>query len=472
MVRFSVRRVIAAVSIFVLPLALVTTPASSAVVPGDNWSAYLLGPGHSSFQQRATAITVSNADSLVAVWNWVPDPPTQPDQPPAQLFSSPTVVGGRVYIGAFTGWFYALDEATGEVIWKTFLGYQPAKTCPARGIYATATVAQDSVTRELMVYESGQDGYLYALHASDGTVAWKAFVADPGSERNEGLNWSSPTVIGGRIYVGMSSNCDTPLIRGGLRAFDQTTGDPIATYFTVPEGIVGGSIWSTAAVTSDGASVFVTTGNGDFQGGEQGDSFSIVRLSGADLVKQDIWTVPGLEATNYDFGASPTLFSADLGGNLTPMVGACNKNGNWYAWEQGDLAAGPVWQMHPGSYVCLAAAVWDGQRLFISSDRGGNQNGSIRLVDPATGATSWITKIPGTVIGTPTLNGARVLAVQTYDYDPTASNGVYLLSARTGQLLATISTGGDQIFAQPVFAGPFLFVAAEDQGLTAYTPSG
>jgi len=38
------------------------------------------------------------------------------------FLSSPTVYNGVIYIGAKNGYFYALDETTGAVIWKRFTG--------------------------------------------------------------------------------------------------------------------------------------------------------------------------------------------------------------------------------------------------------------------------------------------------------------------------------------------------------------
>ena len=58
-------------------------------------------------------------------WHWQPGPPTKPGQPSQYLFASPTVYDGSVYIGSNTGVFTALDEATGHVEWKRFLGFVP-----------------------------------------------------------------------------------------------------------------------------------------------------------------------------------------------------------------------------------------------------------------------------------------------------------------------------------------------------------
>ena len=134
--------------------------------------------------------------------------------------------------------------------------------------------------------------------------------------------WDSPLVYAGNIYVGISSQCDKPLVRGGLEEFSQATGAAENTYWSTPAGTVGASIWSSPAAS--GTSVFVTTGNG---ASSSSDGFSIVKLS-ASLSKLDIWTVPAAECdADSDFGGSPGIWSANIGGVSTKMVGACNKNG-------------------------------------------------------------------------------------------------------------------------------------------------
>src|SRR5204863_5466394 len=100
-----------------------------------------------------------------------------------------------------------------------------------------------------------------AMDAADGHDVWPpAVIHVPSPSVSDYFDWSSPTVANGRIYVGVSSACDNPLIRGALKAYDQATGERVATHYTVPAGAVGGSIWTSAAVGSSG-SVFVTTGN-------------------------------------------------------------------------------------------------------------------------------------------------------------------------------------------------------------------
>jgi polyvinyl alcohol dehydrogenase (cytochrome) len=470
-----VRRLIAVV----LMLALLLLPtAGTSGATFVNWPAYLFAANHSSTNKPATAITTANAASLVHAWTWKPANPTMTGQPAATLAASPTVVNGVIYIGANTGVFYALNESTGKELWHRFIAFTPKLTCnSAKGFTGTATVAPDPVSGKLTVYVGAADGYLYALDATTGATTWRALVAKPSATTNDFYLWGSPTVAGGKVYIGMSSQCDNPLVRAGVKAFSQSTGAAVATYFTVPSGSVGGSVWSSPAVNSSG-SVFVTTGNNDPNSRSAGDSISIVRLSST-LARQGIWTVPStMLGQDDDFGASPTLFSATVNGTRTPMVGACNKNGWFYALRAGNLAAGPLWKLQVGAGFsntsgdsCLAGAVWDGSRLFVAGNQttigGTTYFGSVRRLNPATGAPVWQTGLPGAVMGTPSLNGSGVLAAASYDSATGSTNAAYLLNASTGHRLATIATGSKQ-FGQPVFADNMLLLPTITAGLIAY----
>jgi polyvinyl alcohol dehydrogenase (cytochrome) len=464
----------------VILIVALTAPAAGASGAATfvNWPAYLFNARHSSVNKPAVAITTANAGSLVHAWTWTPPRPTMTGQPAATLAASPTVVNGVIYIGANTGVFFAVNEATGTTIWQRFLGFVPKLTCnSAKGFTGTATVRPNPATGRLTVYVGSANGYLYALDAATGAVDWRSLVAAPSSTVNDYYLWGSPTVAGGIIDIGVSSQCDNPLVRGGVRAFRQSDGHPLAAYNTVPVGSLGGSVWSSPIVTSAG-SVVVTTGNANPTSPSPGDSTSFVRLSSS-LVKQDIWTVPAaLLKRDDDFGASPSLFTATLAGTSTPMVGACNKNGWYFALRLGKLSAGPVWKSQIGAGFsnttgdqCIAASVWDGMRLFVAGNQtsigGTTYYGSLRRLNPATGAPIWQTGLPGAVMGTPTLDGSGVLAAVAYDGASGATNAAFLLNAGTGHLLATIATGSRE-FAQPVFADRMLLLATINKGLIAY----
>ena len=90
-------------------------PAAAATGAALDWGQYLHGPQHSSVS-LATAFTPSNAASASQVWHWQPPPVT--GKPAPRLEASPVVAAGRVYIGAESGGFYALNETTGALAWS------------------------------------------------------------------------------------------------------------------------------------------------------------------------------------------------------------------------------------------------------------------------------------------------------------------------------------------------------------------
>lgn len=429
-----------------------------------NWPQYLYSPDHSSANAAATAITPANAARLTRAWQF--NPAT------TGFLSSPVVFNGVIYIGGKNGYFYALNESTGGIIWKRFIGVVPKLTCGRQGFTSTATVAPDPATGNPTVYVYGATGYLYAMNAADGTDVWApAAVAIPSTTVNDYYAWSSPLVTGGNIYVGISSQCDVPLVRGGLSEFSQASGALENTFFTTPPQSVGASIWSSAA--TDGQSIYVTTGNGDL------DSlgFSVIKLSPS-LSQEDIWTVPWNQLVDdSDFGGSPGIWTASIGGVQTPLVGASNKNGTFYAFKTSALSAGPVWQRaiaKGGANV--AAPVFDGTHLFLAATRttigGVRYDGSVRMVNPATGAVVWQTGLTGKIIGTPTVDGGGVIAASSYG-SRGGQNALWLINATTGQIIKTISYGSSSTFAQPVFADGYLFTASQGPlGLQAYTVRG
>jgi polyvinyl alcohol dehydrogenase (cytochrome) len=472
---------LAAVPMIVLGLS----PASRATAQSYiNWSSYLDGVTHNSYNKAATAITQSNAADLTEAWNFMPGAP-----PVASLGydinASPTVHNGVVYVGGNNGTFYALNESTGATLWTQDLGYVNPTSggCGTRGITATATVAPAPSTGTLTVYASGGNGYLYALDAATGAVVWKSLIDLPKGDTANYYDWSSPTLSGGHIYIGVAGSC-TDHVRGALLEYSQATGKRQASYYTVPKGMVGGSIWSTAAVASNG-DIYVGSGNVlPPTPSNEGTSESVIELNPKGLAQIAYWQIPLADqpSDDSDFGASVSLFKTVLPGgtSATPMVGVCNKNGVYYALEQDDLAAGPVWQTRVAavntgndgmSPACLTSTVVDGDNLYVGGTattiNGTSYAGSIDDLNASTGAFIWQDGLSSSVLGTASLDGSGVLAVGTYG-STSQPQADYLINPTTGAILATVSNGDSSQFAQPVFADGYLLIATETAGMYAY----
>jgi polyvinyl alcohol dehydrogenase (cytochrome) len=251
---------------------------------------------------------------------------------------------------------------------------------------------------------------------------------------------------------------------------DATTGAIQHTAYMAPQGCVGGGIWSSPAVDPADGSIYVTTGtpSGCNTPGEMAPS--IVKLRASDLSLVSSWTVPqsAQQFGDADFGATPTLFTATINGVSRSLVGALNKNGIFYAWDRGNLAAGPVWQSTvadpSGSPRSIASAAWDGTRLYVAAGgttiNGTSYYGNISALDPATGAFLWrtgvtgfmsagITVVPGVLIE-PYGAGGNLLFLNTAtgaqlrrismknraDGEATVSNGIVYVSDDKGNLIA------------------------------------
>ena len=433
---------------------------------GQDWPAFLYGPAHSSYAGAQTAITPASTRTLVRKWHFIDRKKAIPGVLGAGYLASPTVADGSVFIGSDDGWFYQLNADTGAVQHQVFIGYQRRKTCRANGVVSTAAVAPDPRTHLPTVYVAGPDGYLYAFSASDLALKWKSVIAIPSARTSNYFDWSSPTIAHGRIYIGLSSHCDVPLIHGGLIGYSQATGRKFAEFHTLPGSADGGSVWSSAAVGEDG-DIYVSTGNGPAADQRLGYAESIVKLAPRTLRPLGYFQLPASQATpDADFGGSPTIFG--------PYVGACNKNGIYYAVHRSTMTLAWSGRIGAGSrngtYAqCSAAAVYDGRHLFFGGTattiRGRAYRGSVQERTTG-GRLVWATGLPDGVIGSPSLDGGGVIAVGTFDN--AAPNAVRLVSARTGKIVRLLVRGGDD-FAQSVFAGGWLYTA-NGSGVYAWGP--
>jgi outer membrane protein assembly factor BamB len=442
-----------------------------AGVPATSWPAYLGGPQHNSYAPLQTAITPTTATTLVQKWS-------QTIGAPYSYLASPIVNRGSVYVGAGNGMFYRLSKSTGRVLAAVNLGFQPQTTCPygGLGVSSTATIAQDPRTHVLTVYVAGGDGYLYALRALTLTTEWRSVIGIPSTTQNDYYDWSSPTVANGKIYVGVASSCDRPLVRGAVLAFRQATGAKLAAFYTVPAGAhnYGASVWSSIAVAQNG-DVFATTGNGPYGRPRLRYSESILKLNPNTLALMGRYQVPVADVTgDGDFGASPEIFGG--------LVGACNKNGIFYALRQSTMKL--VWKQHIGHSTgagpkwsaCLTTPVYNGKDLYFAGNGttidGVFSYGSVQERSPSTGALIRETPLPGGPIGSPTMDGAGVIGVGTYSAGAT---GVFLINAATGAILAPAgSPAGSPLisgstFGQSAFAEGELFTATSS-GVSAWGP--
>ena len=78
------------------------------------------------------------------------------------MSSSPAVANGIVYIGNFDGNLYAINAATGTLVWNYTMNNYPGDP----GVYSSPAVANG------IVYVGNANRNLYALNAETGDLIW------------------------------------------------------------------------------------------------------------------------------------------------------------------------------------------------------------------------------------------------------------------------------------------------------------
>ena len=331
--------------------------------------------------------------------------------------ATPAVGSGRVFVGSWDGYEYALDEVTGIQKWRTFLGRTPSP-CDALGVTSSPLLLGG------LAYLGGGDDNWYALDMASGSSLWSV---PTGPTSTGHYNWSSPAALNGFAYIGIASRCDSPLVQGKLLRVNLATHQIVNTWKVVPDGQVGGTIWTIPVVDAARNTVFVTTGNRayDSTGATQKHAEALVGVDAATLAIKSYWSLPVSDPTpDPDWGTSPTLFTDSLGRDL---VSAANKNGILYAFPRDDLSAGPVWTRRlaaaatgsdPAAGGVYSNGYFDGQRLYYASGQttvGGNAvAGAIRALDPRTGGVLWERALPARTFGALTVaNGMLVVPSRT-----------------------------------------------------------
>jgi outer membrane protein assembly factor BamB len=320
------------------------------------------------------------------------------------IAATPALQWSQVFIGSWDGYEYALDEATGALKWRTFLGQAPDP-----GGCDTTGVTSSPLTINGTLYLGGGDDYWYALNMFTGNPLWRVFT---GSVSTGHYNWSTPAALNGFAYVGIASLCDSPLVQGQLLRVNMSTHQIANTWDVVPDGQVGGTIWTKPVVDASRNAVFVTTGNRAYDSTRNNQPYgeSIVSLDATTLAIKGLWSLPLSEPTpDSDWGTAPTLFQDGLGRDL---VSAANKNGVLYAFLRDNVSAGPVWTRRiaftatddaPASGGAYSNGLFDFQRLYYAGGGttidGKTVPGSIRALNTNTGAIIWETALPGKPFG-------------------------------------------------------------------------
>lgn len=239
--------------------------------------------------------------------------------------SSPLVVDGVVYVGAWDGRLYALDARTGATRWSTDLGAQ---------ITSSASWADEAATGgDPAVVIGTNDGTVYAVDAASGAIRWKAQSNDRlGSGRE--YFYATPTIAYGRVYIG---NTD-----GWMYAFGARTGKLVWAQSA-------GSYVYTAAVAADGV-IYIGTYDG-----------YVIAYDAATGLEN--WRVPVPGAVH----GAPTLMDGLLYFSTCSWCGQRgvrpSKRGPSHTYALDIKTRNIVWTFKDGKYSPLVS---DGVRVYLA----------------------------------------------------------------------------------------------------------
>src|SRR5947209_8775599 len=301
-------------------------PTSVHAQLSGGWPTYLHDNARSGFNAAETKINRSTAANLKLKWIHTTG---------GSISTQAAVVNGIAYWGSWDGYEHATNVSTNAKVWATNLGTTTDTSCnpPTVGVASTATVTTVSIggSNRLVDLVGGGTANFFALDATNGNVIWSTQLGSS----PDNFTWSSPAVYNGSVYIGLASFGDCPLVQGKLLQLDAATGSIKNTFKVVPDGCTGAGVSGSPAIDEANGTVYFATGNAGSCSSSEIYSESLIELHASDLSFIHHWQVPANQQLfDTDFGSTPTLFHATIGGTDTPLVGVPNKNGIYYTFNR------------------------------------------------------------------------------------------------------------------------------------------
>jgi polyvinyl alcohol dehydrogenase (cytochrome) len=417
-------------------------------------------------------------------------------------YGQPTVAGGRVFVGADTGFVYALDAASGCIYWSFRAN---------AGVRTAISIGPGPRTNRFLAYFGDVKGNVYAIDADSGAQVWKDRTDTHPVARVTG----APKLVDGRLYVPLSSleesgagnpNYPCCTFRGGLIAYDAVSGKRLWKSYTIPEqpvalkktskgtqlwGPAGAGVWSSPAIDVKRRVAYVATGNGYTEPAAKGSDAVIAfdldtgkRLWTSQVMANDSYvrdcpgkyrpnvptenkseTCPDDLGPDMDFGNAPILRSLPNGRTVI-VIG--QKDGHAWALDP-DRAGAVVWSrqvglgLEGGGGAIMWGSAADERNGYFPVTRAREPLG-VAAVRLTTGEIAWRASPPEG-------GGAPVTVIPGVLFFGSSNGTVYAYSTEDGRALWHFDTsrafdtvngveakGGNINAAGPVIASGMLFV--------------
>ena len=323
----------------------------------DNW----LSHGRGYREQRFSPLTEIDENNVTSLQlAWYVDLDTNRGQE-----ATPIVVDGVLY--ASTAWskVYAIDAASGQVLWK----YDP-QVPGETAIKACCDVVNRGVAvYRGKVYLGTLDGRLIALDARSGALVWSVATTEPSASYTI---TGAPRVVKGKVVIG-NGGADILGVRGYVSAYDAESGALVWRFYTVPgdpakapDGAAsdavlaekaaatwfgkwfeyggGGTVWDSIVYDAELDQLYVGTGNGlpwnqRIRSEGRGDNLflcSIIALRPD--TGEYLWHYQVNPGETWDYNANQPMMLADLSidGEPRKVLMQAPKNGFFYVIDRRD----------------------------------------------------------------------------------------------------------------------------------------
>ncbi len=450
---------------------------SAAATAQTNWATFGFDRQRTGYNTEEATLSPNTVPSLTLKWIF--------DLGSEGVTAQPVEAYGIVYTASTAGTVYALDQASGQVIWRQQLGVTQTD-CPDMpngtfGNIATPTVDEGNF-RLLIVSGDG------LLHALDGAIGneWPGYPIQVMDEYNLGqtFDYGSPIYdyINSVVDVPTAGACDNPPYRGQVV---QITNDPaqppviLNRWFTDgANGPDGGGIWGPGGISAepDFSATYTATGNALTSPENYGYADQVVRLDTNLNVQAS--NGPKISDGDFDFGSTPVLYQPP---GCPAQLAALNKNGQLFVYNRNAIGDGPMQVLQISSAKVsgfdsgfIGAVAYDPvfNQIYVANnlddDAGFFYHGLIALAPQpdCSLALQWQQTVGGN-------SGPAI--------PPVAANGVvyhssgmaavvYAFSAATGQYLWDSSSSpiGSAILASPMVVNGQLYIADWNGGLFCF----
>jgi polyvinyl alcohol dehydrogenase (cytochrome) len=336
------------------------------------------------------------------------------------VYGQPSVVAGRVFVGVNTGYLYSLDADTGCVYWSF------EAQAGVRNAVSVGELQAGGSTR-FAAYFGDLRANVYAVDAATGALLWKTRVEN---HSLAGIT-ATPALYGGRLYVPVSSreeaagvlesySCCT--FRGSVVALDANTGKQIWKTYIIPDepkparknsagtqlySPSGGAIWNTPTIDPPHHALYIGTGNNYTEPATRTtDSVMAMDMESGKVLwfvqdtPKDVWIGCAIYGTSdncpkemgpdYDFGSSPILRTLPNGHRV---LIAGQKSGVVWAHDP-DRKGAVVWKTQIVAKQALGEITFGGA-ADDETAYFGVRSGGITALQLSTGQKRWSTPLKG-----------------------------------------------------------------------------